>query len=475
MKFHQAEGMAGSLRPGKSGQAMIFIIMVLIILAFVALWNFDLHKIIYVKNVSQNAGDASALAAARWQAISLNLIGDLNVMQAVALTQGDTNQASDINELQARLCYVGPMIGFMAAQQAGKNNGIFNNDRFTARVHEHAVEVLTDYPARGADGRMLFPEPYEGAWGEYAAMIEAVAQNGIAVGPDNARYYSDITGGHILLSLDFYDAVAGADWCWFYHHAYDLLKNYVNYQSWPPLPEVIPQPDPINSEYFGLGLTKETAIGDARAVSVINAVRVERGLSADLIDATVGVVSSSWYCYEGSLWGAWDSITPWGPNGFPAAGRVKSQYNYSGADAATRVLAESPRLTPGAGTNKITWTAAAKPFGYLTIGGQAVRPNEVGLVLPAFRDVRLIPLDASSAPEGGAFNLDWRDHIEGHLPAYVENGTTVPGCWYCMQLVVWENPVFRQTGIDWISLNSGSCVVTGPGGGRSGGGSRRGH
>ena len=57
-------------------------------------------------------------------------------MQAVALTQGDVEEAAAISELQARLCYVGPMIGFMAAQQSAKNNGVFNNDRFTAKVQE---------------------------------------------------------------------------------------------------------------------------------------------------------------------------------------------------------------------------------------------------------------------------------------------------------------------------------------------------
>ena len=64
---------------------MIFIVMVVVILSFVVLWNIDLHKVIYVKSLSQNAGDSAALAGARWQAITLNLIGDLNVMQAVAL------------------------------------------------------------------------------------------------------------------------------------------------------------------------------------------------------------------------------------------------------------------------------------------------------------------------------------------------------------------------------------------------------
>ena len=137
---------------------MIFAIMVLMILALVALWNFDLHKTIYVKLLSQNAGDSASLAAARWQGISLNLIGDLNILKAAALSQGDSQTASTIDGLQARLCFVGPMVGMEAAQQAAKNNGVFNSGRFTRRVQEHASEVRTFYPsAVNPQGGMLFP------------------------------------------------------------------------------------------------------------------------------------------------------------------------------------------------------------------------------------------------------------------------------------------------------------------------------
>ncbi len=452
---------------------MIFIVMLVVILISFVLWNFDLHKVVYIKNIAQNAGDSAALAGARWQAVTLNLIGDLNVMQAVALTQGDTNEVAAINDLQARLCYVGPMIGLAAAQQAAKNNGIFNNDKFTDRLRDHAADVL-DYADLGGDGQMVFAEPYSNAWAEYSAMIQSVADGGVAVGPENARLYSDYSGEHILLSPDFYNAVAGTDWCWFLHHAPDLLSSYVDFHSWPPLPEVITNPRPINSEYFGLGLRLQSVIGDDRAVSEMNQVLAEQDLSVGAIDTNIARMVSHWYCYDPSVWGTWDAISPMGENHFPAAGPVKPQYDYAGADAATRVLAESPRLTPNAGTNKINWTAAAKPFGYLMADGTPIRPNEYGLVLPAFHDVRLIAMDASSSPAGGAFNLEWRDHIELHLPAYVASGVTVPGCWYCLQLVVWENPVFRQTGIDWLDDNSDSCqTYGGPGG--PGGGSHIGH
>jgi len=247
---------------------MIFLIMVLVILVFIVLWNFDLHKILHVKSITQNAGDAAALVAARWQGITLNLIGDLNIMQALALGSGATETASSITNIQARLCYVGPMIALMAAQQAAKNNGIYPNDGFTERLLEHARMVRYDYPSRtGPDGEMLFPEPYPGCWEEYADMLELIANDGVAAGPDNARYYGDYVGGHYLLMIDFYEAIAGRNWCWFWHHndeyepqLLDLDSDgeaYANFHDWPDLPE-IPHMEPVNSEIFGLGLSKIT-------------------------------------------------------------------------------------------------------------------------------------------------------------------------------------------------------------------------
>lgn len=465
---------SGQRRADRSGQTLIFLVLVVVILSFIALWNFDLHKTVFIKSLAQNGGDAAALAAARWQAHTLNLIGDLNIMQAVALTEGDTATAGEICQIQARLCFVGPMMGFLAAQQAAKHNGIYENPRFTARVRAHAQEVRTVYPELGADGLMVFQEPYTGCWQEYAAMIETVANNGIAAGPDNARYYTDYAGGHVLLDPGFYDAVAGENWCWFLHYAHELLLNYDGYSSWQPLPDRLPVSRPENCEYFGLGLRREDLVVGEEVIGWMNELRTDRELSpVEIVDSAL-TVTSTWYYYDSGTWGPWDAISPVGEWPFPATGTVKPQYDYAGADAATRVEAAARRLTPHTADSHVTWSAAAKPFGHL---GDDRPPTDAGIVLPAFRDIRLIPIDASSAPAAGAFNLPWRDHIESHLPGYMEQGPPLirsNGCWYCAQLVTWEDPLFRQRGIDWLREYSDTCEVRGGPGG-SGGGTRRGH
>jgi len=460
----------------RSGQTLLFLVLVLVVLFFVVLWNFDLHKLIYVKSVSRNAGDAAALAAARWQGVALNLIGDLNIMHALAIVTGNPEGAEAIMNVQARLCFVGPMIALMAAQQAAKNNGIHQNDDFTAMLREHADAVRHDYPARtGPDGEMLFPEPYPGCWEEYADMLDLIADDGVAAGPDNARYYSDYSGGHYLLMPDFYEAIAGRNWCWFYEHAPHLLEEYRNFFPcwWPPLPEIRHMYH-MNSEFFGLGLTKQVcSLAQQVPWSVFSGIATDRGF--DVFPQT-GTTFAVWYAYNTNVWTTWDAMALTGKDPFPATGPVKPQYDYAGADAAVRVEAQARRVTPGSGGRSsqrtITWTAAAKPFGFL---GMSERPNAFGLVLPAFRDVRLIPIDASSAPAGGTYDLEWRRHIEKHLPDYMANGPRDYPCWYCRQLVVWEDPLFRQEGVEWLSKNSALCKLGGGSGGRDGGGRRRGH
>jgi len=465
----------------KSGQVMIFFIMTLVILVFMALWNFDLHKLLHVKNVSQNGGDAASLMAARWQGISLNVVGDLNLMQAIALTTGDANTVGAISNIQARLLFVGPMVALQASQQAAKNNGIFANPDFSAFLHEHADVVRNEYTAiSGITGQMLFPEPYVGAWEEYADMLDLIANDGVAAGPDNMQLYSDNGGGHILYDIGFYDAIAGRNWCWFFNNEPTLLNDYVNFFPvwWPPLPPP-PFNEYLNSEFYGLHLSKSDTTLAAMGLdqTALNTLGPERGFSTGISTGAMHL-AATWYVY-GDRWHDWDAMSVSGPDAFPIVGPVKDVYNYAGADAAVRVEATTGRLTPGLSgattSNTISWTSAAKPFGYLN---ETDRPMEYGLVLPAFHDIRLIPVDASSAPAGGGFNLDWRRHMEDHLPDYMGNGPfALPaGCYYCRQLRTWENEAFRQEGVDWLATNSGRCIATGGGGGgHRGGGTRRGH
>lgn len=452
----------------QSGQAVIFIVMAICILVFAMLWMVDVHRIIFIKDRSQNAGDAAALAAARWQATSMNFVGELNLMHALASIMDDEVSVDVITNTQKRICFSGPMTGVAAAQQAAKLNGIHVNDEFTDFMKEHADKIENEY-AIIMNGQYALPEPWPGAWYEYADMVRAIADDGVAAGVDNAIFYNDPMGAHPLLQIEFYEAVRGKNWCWFHFYGMDLLEDYDNYTWWPALPEQDELPL-MSPEYLPLYLQPV----ELKLSSVVNenhpSIKIAEEIGIDIpVDFEEKDEKETWFFYSAGRWGSWDTMLD--PS-FPIDGNVRDEYNYQGADSVMRVEANSYRLMEETEAHDtIVWTGAAKPFGYLETEEGKATPNSVGLVLPAFRSVNLIPIDASSAPNGGSFNMKWRRHREYHLPGYMEIGPSAlfPNCTYCKQLMTWEIPEFRMSGVEWLSSNDWKCVISPPGSGSSGG------
>ncbi|MBP5228273.1 MAG: hypothetical protein J6336_12900 [Kiritimatiellae bacterium] len=490
----------------RAGQAVVFILLTLVILIFFLLFIVDLHRIIQRKDQAQNAGDAAALAAARWQGATLNLIGELNLMHALALTAPDPAAVHAITSMQARLCFTGPLAGLLAAQVAAKNNRIYVNNSMTTLLEEHAATIRTEYAQLFEGGDMTFQEPWPGAWQEYADLINQIASDGIAAGPDNMRFYQ-FDSDHILLRKDFYQAVDGYGWCWFYWNAYGLLRTYSSYRDWPPLPEPTGE-DYANSEIFGLSLVPFTT----PIQRVFSAPQLaDYAANAGFPELTAAALTASnamdrletWFFYNPSDWDEWSRMKPDGEDSFPVTGPVRHEYDVAGADAIVRVGATVDRMTPniagGAHTDSVTWSSAAKPFGYLeTDTGKEPATAAAFFVLPAFRHVRLIPVDAASGAQYASADADWVRHIRGHLHAYLETGRLQSEtCAYCRTLAFWDqNPVqqvaetvvgndgtarrevinkpFRQIGIDWLEEFKENCRRYSSGGGR-GGGTRRGH
>ena len=89
----------------RSGQAILFLLVVMVIGLLVVLWNYDLHNIVSTKVRIDNAGDAAALSAARWQGISLNMIGELNLIQAAHVCEEliDPHDPKDVARIQAEV------------------------------------------------------------------------------------------------------------------------------------------------------------------------------------------------------------------------------------------------------------------------------------------------------------------------------------------------------------------------------------
>ncbi|MDF3129707.1 pilus assembly protein TadG-related protein [Kiritimatiellaeota bacterium B1221] len=479
----------------KSGQALIFMCMVVVMMAFAALFYFDIHKTLAVKARGRNAGDAAALAGARWEAVSLNLIGSLNIAKAVtltdALTSGQTTspEADLITDLQRRISFSGPLLGYAAAQQAAKQNGIFNNEEYARLMRGEISDfesLLNNNPPRFTPSGT-----YASATDELLAMMSMIPDQGMAV---RAFPQYPPLPNHLLLNPDFYDAVSGRNWCWFYYNAYSELVNYSDWASWdwgldPALIDAIFHSLPIrsNSPYFTLwlqwlevkdslpvlpvGSTWEDTFDDLQ--SALTDLENQNPTAYADLDVTMAL-------YNQPRWASWNSYT--GPD-FPWDGDIKAEYDYLGAESAVLLEPQLNRRTDiqnhedGTSPQVITRTAAAKPFGYLEDeNGDLITPNTHLLVLPAYHDIRLIPMGASLNGSSNLMRSGWIEFVRDILPLYLDHGPSVldSGNYFSRQLIRWEEESFHSAGTDWLDTFSGNCTQPTPGG-SGGGGTNHGH
>ncbi len=471
----------------KSGQVVLVVAFMLLGLLLLALVGVDVFLSAHRKNRLQNAGDAAALAAARWQGITLNALGALNLAKIDLLCKvGDpaynpaewnaaTNICERITALQERLAFAGPLMGFYAAQHATLLNGVdVPDDDMSALVAESVAR------APMLPGTELWPERAQ----DYAEMVRGAARDGVFAGVDNAQFFDfAIQSGHPLYNKAFYEAVSGEDWCWFYLHGMaDLLKGF---SGWGEIP--FPGAgSPENPEFFGTGVrTVRGALADfnrawrepqTRAAVLELAERSACPNVSDFALQQCGVVVNphlSWVAY-GSGWHAWRRMHRSDAARLPLVSDVKDKYNVQGAFAATRVRQVLDTFTPGVPRRVNVWTAAAKPFG--SIDERTVTwDGEFPLVTPAFTDVRLVMIAAFDEGSMGMADRAWVVHTRDHIqpPSSIAHA---PGCSYCNILRKWEKREFREAGAKWIAeYAEEQCRVPTGGGGKPGGGTRHAH
>ena len=482
----------------KSGQAIIFLMVVLVIGLFAVLWNFDLHNTVSTKVRVGNAGDAGALAAARWQGITMNMIGELNLVQAAVILEDPLfchESVGEIAELKDRLALNGPLMGYVAAQSAAFLN-LWEKDetRINDDVRGDLMSRAVEFQSAGGLYYNHVSEPYQGAWQEYGSMLAAIASGDMAVSCGNTKYFVFYDGSHILLNPSFYNAIASRYWCWFSGGYRDLLVDYSDFNYWSPLPPLDTRPS-INSEYFSLQLKRENISlnwgvsrlsGDESLRETFDPYIITNetiaGANWDQTDPipweTLIYTNWSWHFYDQSAWNG-----SWNTSFMREDYTVKPEFNHKGADAAVDIYLQPFSITPGMQVDydDIRWIAAAKPFGWLPVnenGSRRQKPHYFGLVLPAFHQARLIANGNSSRPQG-VTAPGWDEHIYDHLPVYMNGGPESiagNGCFYCQQLITWEDPDFRMTGDEWLQEyhenpdRRDHCEVEGGGGGGVSGG-----
>lgn len=243
------------------GQVLILGVISLIIIVVGILILFDVQRIIRGKSKTMAAIDAAALTGANWQKHSLNLIGELNLVKACTVLISDpdygigadpetfmkvekdqngniTGESLDrakkeyaqleavsdtLTQMQLRISFVGPLVGFGAAQQAAKNNGLSYNDDCIKFINQMMQYIANEDFYTQED--FLKQEYFHYQWRlPYLNMLGAIREGnkGIAVGtnvnliglprlfvdpPTKPDYLSYIQNRFII------DGILGRDWC----------------------------------------------------------------------------------------------------------------------------------------------------------------------------------------------------------------------------------------------------------------------
>ena len=458
----------------RRGQVAVYLVAVILAVAILIVMNVSVFLSVRSKNRAMNAGDAAALAVAKYQGELLNQIGALNIAHLKAALDGDEEECAEIMERQKRLCFIGPLEGIRIGNDAARKNDTDHDagEGMAEILREHIIDIRNVF----AKSPELYPESWDGAWIEYADNLETIVGvlgDDMVVGPDNIEFADSWTCFPLLSKL-FYEAISGEDWCWFHFNGEWLFDRDHHNMPRPSFDD----PHPIsNSEVYSLHL-EFRPLPPLDDVKMREIVKMLADCSEDELNSPrnlIGDASQEWAFFDG-MWHRWSEIDPLGENAFPVVGMVKPEYDVRGCAAICRVETGFEDLLDGGG-GIVSWTAAAKPFGLVEDleGGVAPVTALGNLVTPAFTDAKLVPVDSVGGLDLATADYAWMKHVKKHLPAYLSRGPHLVGvnCFYCDQLRRWENPVFRARGKTWLKHNSNTCIR--PSNGYGSGGTAHGH
>lgn len=432
-------------RKHKEGQVAIFLVLILAGLTLLFALNVDIFTSSRSKIRLQNAADASALALARWQGTTLNMIGDLNIAHLAAICQSNVNAISGAVQLQSRLAFIGPTIGFKAANEIAEKNGVRISEDMTL-----AARLVSEFMDEG-----------------YRRMLDVVIRDGIRAGVDNAAI---LRAGCVdpRTDPDFYEAIRNRDFrtlCCRYNGGGHRL---------PEIPSGAPDPEEImlsgaNACFGNIGIGWENGslysgyIGDfadmARDCGVDDTVVNSLALTTNATLFTV----RQWCVYDQSEWRELPGDFSF--SRFPWLTPLRDEYNVCGGSATVRIEGSVSLASLAAQTNFIAAQAAAKALGH--VNGRKVTSVTPSIVLPSFSRTRLLPFGPGAAGRYGMANLN---HIRSMLGLLGMPGGINS---YLHLLDEYSSESFRNAAETWYSQHGHSdadgCRPPGKGTERGGG------
>lgn len=438
----------------RRGQAIMLLLALLFAMVIMAFWVIDTHTSVLVRLRAQDCGDPVALAAAKWQAAGLNLIGELNLIHAYMLADYEDNfeEAEALHGLQQRITLTTPLLALQTAQHTAELNH--------ADPLDGAKDFLRDC-ARWIELPDLYPEATQDF---HDALNTILRKSEIYAFP---IYEVFPNADSLLGNQDFYEAVLADDYCWFWFNAYSFLNSYRGHHSFGPVPN-------ISTElFFSLNTrtvthTLKSLYGDLDNPN--NSQNVVRKMNQQMHELGHPEIppypkneASHPYLYEMHMsqpWmaygNAWEPWTRMRRTELPLRADIRPEYDVLGAHSTISVS-----------RNGYSWLTAAKPFGGI-IDGEPPRTND--LILGGFDVVRLVPVDSVGA-NLRSFDVRWFRHIYLHIKDYSRLGRIFDGCRYCRALQKWDGPSFRPQAILWLSQHGHTCRRPRPGPGGTGGSS----
>ncbi len=432
-------------RKGKSGQIAILLVLLLAGLVMLFALNVDVFTSSRSKIRLQNAADASALALARWQGITLNLIGELNLAHLAAVCHSNRSAIAGIVSLQQRIAFMGPTVGFKAANDIARENGVGISRDMTL-----ATRLVADFMDEG-----------------YGRMLDVVLRDGIRAGVDNAAM---VRAGTVdpRVDPDFYAAIRSRDFR-------TLCLRYAGgAHQLPSIPPGAPDPEEIllsgNNACFGnVGVGWESGAAYGGRIGTLADFARDCGIDDGTVNAQ-GLKTNAmlfaerpWCIYDPTEWR--DLPVEFSFSRFPWLTPLKEMYNTSGGSATIRVEGSVALTAVASQTNAIAAQAAAKALG--SAWGRKVGTTMPPLVLPCFDRSRLVPFGPGAA---GRYGMSNSRHIRGLLGLLGRGGTSS----YLGLLDVFHGDEFRSAAEKWYSdhghNDADGCHPPSRGGAERGGG-----
>ena len=409
-------------RKRKSGQIAILLVLLLAGLVMLFALNVDIFVSSRSKIRLQNAADASALALARWQGATLNMIGDLNLAHLAAVCHSNRSAIAGIVSLQQRLAFMGPTVGFKAANDIAKENGIAVSQEMTLATKLVAMFMDDDY----------------------RNMLEVVLRDGIRAGVDNAAI---VRAGTVdpRVDPDFYAAIRNRDFRTL------CLRYSGGAHHLPDIPQGAPDPDEIllsgcNACFGNVGIGWESGAMYASRIGTLADFARDCGLDettvseAGLRTNAMLLAERGWCIYDQSEWR--DLPDEFGFSRFPWLTPLKDEFNTAGGSATVRVEGSVSLSSAAAQTNAIGAQAAAKAFG--SVNGMKVSAISPPLVLPSFPRARLVPFGPGAA---GRYGMSYISHIRSLMGLLGRGGTGS----YLGLLETFHGDSFRSAAEKWYS------------------------